>query len=440
MNNSLTAHKVRAQLQRFLGVLSPRFSVPELKFLGDMLYGIQAAKDVKLSCIGRALDEDIPLRKTEMRLGRNLGREGFAGRVFDAIAREGARNIGKDTVIAVDPTDIRKLYARKMENLAAVRDGDKDEPGRGYWLCAAVSCQSGGRRITPLHLRLWSHEADGFVSENAEMFAAIDAVRAHAGRRGIYAIDRGGDRDEVFNHLADNKLGFVIRLVGNRNLVSRKREALAERLAGKCKMRYAETIRRETPEGEKVYAIEYGSMPVRLPHRDEELRIVAVRGFGDKPMMLLTTLASEGSRKSHWQAVEGYLTRWRVEDAIRFVKQSYRLEDIRLLAEEHDGGRAGDGALRRRLPRRGRAPQHPREQHHPRLQAALRCSGVPLLRHRRWHRHALPALRRVDAQAPARRHPRTPRAAPLFEFLKKNNSKNGGSPQNKHLTKAPLRL
>jgi hypothetical protein len=305
--------------------------VPELKFLGDMLYGIQAAKDVKLSCIGRALDEDIPLRKTEMRLGRNLGREGFAGRVFDAIAREGARNIGKDTVIAVDPTDIRKLYARKMENLATVRDGDKDELGRGYWLCAAVSCQSGGRRITPLHLRLWSHEADDFVSENAEIFAAIDAVRAHAGRRGIYAIDRGGDRDEVFNHLADNKLGFVIRLVGNRNLVFRKREALAERLAGKCKMRYAETIRRETPEGEKVYAIEYGSMPVRLPHRDEELRLVVVRGFGDKPMMLLTTLASEGSRKSHWQAVEGYLTRWRVEDAIRFVKQSYRLEDIRLL-------------------------------------------------------------------------------------------------------------
>ena len=27
----------------------------------------------------------------------------------------------------------------------------------------------------------------------------------------------------------------------------------------------------------------------------------------------------------------GYLSRWRVEDAIRFIKQSYRLEDIRLL-------------------------------------------------------------------------------------------------------------
>ncbi len=36
---------------------------------------------------------------------------------------------------------------------------------------------------------------------------------------------------------------------------------------------------------------------------------------------LLTTLAGTTSRKS--AVVEGYLTRWRVEDAIRFVKQSY---------------------------------------------------------------------------------------------------------------------
>jgi hypothetical protein len=30
-------------------------------------------------------------------------------------------------------------------------------------------------------------------------------------------------------------------------------------------------------------------------------------------------------------AVEAYLTRWRVEDTIRFIKQSYNFEDIRVL-------------------------------------------------------------------------------------------------------------
>ena len=85
-------------------------------------------------------------------------------------------------------------------------------------------------------------------------------------------------------------------------------------------------------------------MPVRLPWRDEELRLVVVKGFGRKPMMLLTNLAvnekaqAEGkdgtdySYKSLWQVVEGYLTRWRIEETIRFVKQCYGFEHIRVMS------------------------------------------------------------------------------------------------------------
>ena len=48
-------------------------------------------------------------------------------------------------------------------------------------------------------------------------------------------------------------------------------------------------------------------------------------------MMLLTTLNAVRTRKALWEVVQGYLTRWRVEDTIRFIKQSYRLEHMRLL-------------------------------------------------------------------------------------------------------------
>lgn len=37
-------------------------------------------------------------------------------------------------------------------------------------------------------------------------------------------------------------------------------------------------------------------------------------------------------RKSLWRVVESYPVRWRVEEPIRFIKQSYQLEDIRLLS------------------------------------------------------------------------------------------------------------
>jgi len=47
--------------------------------------------------------------------------------------------------------------------------------------------------------------------------------------------------------------------------------------------------------------------------------------------MLLTNLKITGSRRDLWRMVENYLVRWRIEETIRFIKQSYRLEDIRLL-------------------------------------------------------------------------------------------------------------
>lgn len=47
--------------------------------------------------------------------------------------------------------------------------------------------------------------------------------------------------------------------------------------------------------------------------------------------MILTNLAVRRSRKSVWHVVQSYITRWRIEDVIRFVKQSYRLEDMRCL-------------------------------------------------------------------------------------------------------------
>ncbi len=332
MNNSQTAFKARAQLERFLGIFSPHFSKPELRFLGQMLYGLQAAKDIKLSCIGRELHEAIAPKKTEERLSRNIAREGLAEAVSACVAREAAKHVGKDTLIVVDPTDIRKLYARKMPCLDCIRDGSKKELGHGYWACAAVACESGGRRVVPLHLRLWSTLAPGFKSENDEIFQTIETVRQGVKKRGIWVVDRGGDRIELFNHFLDNGLRFVVRQVGNRNLLWRNRPVLADKLTGKCRMRYAETITHETAEGEKVYRIEYGVLDVRLPDRPEEkMRMVVVTGFGEKPMMLLTNLAVTDSRESLWQVVEGYLSRWRIEDAIRYIKQSYRLEDIRLL-------------------------------------------------------------------------------------------------------------
>ena len=59
--------------------------------------------------------------------------------------------------------------------------------------------------------------------------------------------------------------------------------------------------------------------------------MVVIRGFGQNPMMLLTNILVKKSRRVLWRIIESYMSRWRIEETIRFAKQSYNLEDIRLL-------------------------------------------------------------------------------------------------------------
>ncbi|WP_162532076.1 hypothetical protein [Candidatus Scalindua japonica] len=41
----------------------------------------------------------------------------------------------------------------------------------------------------------------------------INSVSESVSKRGIWMIDRGGDRKKVFDHLLDNELRFLIRVV-----------------------------------------------------------------------------------------------------------------------------------------------------------------------------------------------------------------------------------
>ena len=334
MNPMQVAGRLREQLARFSGIFSPRFSKPQAAFIQEMIYGIQASQQVKVSCIGRALGEEIDLKKTEERLSRHLKVPGMAQIINEQIAEQAAPRIRADTLIVVDPTDIRKTYAEHMEYLATVRDGSSKERGMGYWACVAVACEPERRRVIPLHQRLWSAEAADFESENTELMKVIDTIRVPTEGRGIYVMDRGGDRINLLNPLLDRKLRFIIRLRGDRDLVCGRTVKRAEEWGRSCPLRYAESVIKEELETEKKLALEYGMRPVKLPEREEQLYLVVVRGFGEEPLLLLTNVALQPTRKSQWSIVQGYLCRWLVEETIRFIKQSYHVEDLRVMKYE----------------------------------------------------------------------------------------------------------
>ena len=335
MQTTRVAGKLRVQIHQFLGILSPHFSKPKTKFLEQMLFGVSASQDCKLSQVARVLGEPILLKKTEERLSRHLAAPGLGRTVQRQIVVPAARRVRADTLIVVDPTDIRKPYAQAMPHLATVRAGSTGELVNGYWACVALACEPERRRVLPLMQELWSAQAPDFKSENTQLLSIIDTMAGATDQRGVYVLDRGGDRLKLYEPLLARGLRFIIRLRGDRHLVVRGRARRAHDLARGARMCYAETVVREAAGGEKKVHLEYGFVRVRLPgRRDVELTLVVVRGFGQEPLLLLTNVAVKATRRSVWWVVGGYWTRWLVEETIRFIKQSYRLEDLRVLDYE----------------------------------------------------------------------------------------------------------
>jgi len=194
MQDSKLRSRLKAQLTKFSSELCEGLSRPLEKFVGQMLFGIQASQDVKLSNIARSLKEEIPLIKTEDRLSRNLKAVELEAELIPQLAKMGSQRVVANTVLCLDLSDIRKEYAKKMEYLAPVHDGSTGEVHAGYWLCDITGAEVNGSEIVPLYQKLYSAEAKEFISENAEVLAGIDLVRTHTHGRGIWAVDRGGDR------------------------------------------------------------------------------------------------------------------------------------------------------------------------------------------------------------------------------------------------------
>ena len=337
MNDSTAAYRLREQLKKFVGIVFPHVPKSQKEFLGQMFFGIQAGQTTVVSRIARELDEDILLKKTEERLSRHLLDEGLAAMVQGAVLAQGAACVQEDTIVSIDPSDIQKPYAREggMPLLAKVWDGSRGRVGDnlGYNLCFATATPSMSRRIVPLHMTMWSAKEEGFTSENDKVLDVVRKISGAVDKRGIYVYDRGGDGDWLFDFFIEEGLDFIVRLVGDRHLLHWNGKRLAADLADTCVMKYRQRVTFKSHGKEREVPIEYGSLPVRLPdHPGAELRLVVVKWpKGETPMMLLTTLRAARSRRSLRQVVEGYLTRWRVEETIRFVKQSYEVEDVRLL-------------------------------------------------------------------------------------------------------------
>jgi len=325
------------QCNKFSGTISNGLGKIKKRLVKEMIYGIQASKDVKLSNICRSLNENIPLIKTEDRLSRNLASEDISEHLNDEILRLGTNKIDETMVIAIDPGDIMKPYAKEMEKLCNIYDGSQGKPARGYHLCQVTGANLAHDRIVPLYCEAYSSEDPSYPGSSEKIIEIVQKVKSKIGTKGTWAIDRQGDDIDIIRGFTNENLDFVVRLKMSRYLhfgKNKNRQVKAERIHNHVDTPHKAHIYLTRDGKEEFIHLEYGATQVALPeYPDTWYTLVVIKGFGKIPMLLLTNKDLELHNNKHlWQIVDIYLTRWKCDECYRYIKQSYNLEDLRVMS------------------------------------------------------------------------------------------------------------
>ena len=332
MNFSHLANKLRSKITRFSGILTQDLDKTARRFVKEAVYGIMASQSVMLTEIGRQLESRVSLKKIEERFSRQLIKPGIWASIHQRILSQASNRVKDSTLLILDLSDIKKKYAEKMEYLAGVHDGsEQGEIVNGYWTNQVIASEVGSTEITPLYYSLYSQASPDFSSENEQILQAIDQVGTAVQNRGIWVIDRGGDREALYGPLLKNNRDFIIRLVGSRDLIHQGHQGRALWLAVACRLTFQRSIVKIIHGKEHQFNLRFGSVPVKLPGMETPLNMVVVTGISKQPMMLLTSLKIKPGEKDLWFIVQAYLKRWSIEETIRFIKQTYDLENIRVL-------------------------------------------------------------------------------------------------------------
>jgi hypothetical protein len=335
--NSTTINRFKMQINKFSGIISKELSKTKQRLVKEILYGIQASKDVKLSNISRALKEDIPLIKTEDRLSRNLGDKDLTAHINNHIMRLGDDKVDDTMVIAIDPGDLMKPYAKEMENLCNIYDGSEHETARGYHLCQVTAANLEHNKIVPLYCEAYSNEAKDYYGSTEKLIEVIQKVTQYTNKRGTWAIDRQGDDVDLIKFFTKEQLQFVTRLKTSRYLHfdgNINRQVKAERIHNHVNFKYQAQIYLTKDGKEELLRLDYGAVKVALPEDPKQwYTLVVIKGFGKQPMLLLTNKeVNIYDGRELWRIVEIYLTRWKCDECYRYIKQSYNLEDFRVMS------------------------------------------------------------------------------------------------------------
>lgn len=132
MSNSIISTWGRV-FQRFISQLTSDLTKPNAKFIREFLCGVLFSDSLVLTNIAAKVPCVSKLTAIAKRFRRQLAaRRPYLEKLWFNYLSLLHRRVDMDSTFIVDLSDLAKPYARRMEYLALVRDGDKDRLVPGY--------------------------------------------------------------------------------------------------------------------------------------------------------------------------------------------------------------------------------------------------------------------------------------------------------------------
>ena len=328
--SKILTKKIQSQLSDYF-LFDTEMTKPETRCLKEMVLGVLKSKSVFVNQIAASLREPLKLKNVCKRLSAQYLKEDYAQKVSHTHLETVSSSISNNTFILMDGTDISKKYAKYMEGLELVKNGDTGEIGLGYNVLNinAINTYKG---ITPLYSKAYSYEM-GALSSNNEIKKAVREVKQHITNKGCWVFDRGADNSILKDFFISECSQAIIRLKKNTKLFYKKEEYQVNQLIKKIDFSITQTVTKIKKNKPILEHYQLGTIPINYTIKGitQVLWLVVSRNkrHGGLCYLLVKSELSSAIEVAKW-AFKGYGLRWKIEEYHRHIKQEYRLEDVQL--------------------------------------------------------------------------------------------------------------
>lgn len=328
-NYTINTYEMKRDIVKYSKNICENTSKHETKFVMDMIYGIFKSKNIHLSAIAEALDENIKKAYTIDRLSDNLASDlnNNINRNYINLAID---SLGDNPLFIIDDSDVTKPLGEKFEDLGIVRDGSSKNKTyeKGYHHTEIIGLTQNNRQPISMYSKIHSSKSKEYLSANDETFKALDSVIDILKERninGIFVNDRGYDNNEIFRYYYRRHQNFIIRLKENRLVYTKhkwyKITTIRDSRKGKIKLNIF-----FQGENKECYA---SVLKVQITAQKKWVNLILVYGLGETPMMLASNISLK-SKEDVIKTVRSYIDRWKIEEYFKFKKQEYNFEDFRV--------------------------------------------------------------------------------------------------------------